>query len=418
MLLKNCKIITSEKIILADILIEGEKITKIGRSLKDKEVINIRGRPVIPGLVDVHVHMRDFNQRYKEDFMTGSRAAIAGGVTTYLDMPNTVPPVVDEKSYKKRIDEAQGKSLADYGINFGITKDNLGELGKVDPAAYKVYLDNTLGEISMDALELAMQKCKRTIAFHAEDGEIIPKDVIPEEFIEYARIRGPEVELSGVKKVASLARELEKKVHLCHISLADSLEYLNEYTTCEVTPHHLFLNERHLKELEGFAKTNPPLRKEKDNTALLVALKDGRIDVVASDHAPHTISEKEGGPAEAPPGLSNLEVTLRLLLNLVNKGVITLNRLVEVACENPAKIFALKKGVIKEGMDADLVVVNMKEKGRIEGDEFYSKAKYTPFEGWRVMGGMDMALLRGKVVFEDGEVVAKRGYGKRAEIED
>jgi len=418
MLLKNCKIVTSEKIISADILIEGEKIKKIGRSLKAKEAINVKGRPVIPGLVDVHVHMRDFNQRYKEDFISGSRAAIAGGVTTYLDMPNTVPPVTSGAAYKKRVNEAQGKSLADFGINFGINQDNLTKIDKVDPSAYKVYLDGALGSISEDTLEMAMQKCKRTIAVHAEDEELIPKDTIPEEFMEYAKMRGPEVELSAVKKVSSLANDLEKKVHICHVSLAGSLELLNEYTTCEVTPHHLLLNENHLKEMEGFAKTNPPLRKERDAHALLAALRDGEIDIVASDHAPHTTSEKEGGPAEAPSGIPNLEVTLRLMLTLVNKGVLSLNRLVEVACENPAKIFGLKKGVIEEGADADLLILNMKEKGKIEGDEFYSKAKHTPFEGWKVAGAMELAMLRGEIVFEDGEVTAKRGYGKKVELED
>jgi dihydroorotase len=190
---------------------------------------------------------------------------------------------------------------------------------------------------------------------------------------------------------------------------------LNEYTTCEVTPHHLFLNQKHLVQLEGFAKTNPPLRSEKENKALLVALRDGKIDIVASDHAPHTTSEKEAGPDEAPPGIPNLEVTLRLLLTLVNKGVITLNRLVEVGCLNPARAFGLKKGIIEEGADADLVVLNLKEKGRIEGDEFYSKAKYTPFEGWRVIGDIEKVILRGEVVYEDGDVVAKPGYGRLVE---
>lgn len=414
MLLKNCKIVKSEKIINADILIDDDKIAKIGKGLKDKEVIDVKGKPVIPGLVDVHVHMRDFGQAYKEDFITGSRAAIAGGVTTFLDMPNTVPPVVDEVTYKKRLDEAQGKSLADYGINFGIAPDKINEIEKVDPAGYKVYLDGVLGEMSIDALEGAMSRCKRTIAFHAEDGSLIGRD-IPEEFIDHARIRGPEVELSGVKKAVSLARKLKKRVHICHVSLASSLQYLNEYTTCEVTPHHLFLDEKYLIELEGFAKTNPPLRSERDARALVTALRDGRIDVVASDHAPHTLSEKEAGPAEAPSGIPNLEVTLRLLLTLVSKGVITLNRLVEVACENPAKIFGLKKGFIEEGADADLMILNLKERGKIEGDEFYSKAKYTPFEGWRVVGSVDIGMLRGEVVYEDGEVVAKRGYGRQAE---
>ncbi|MEE8167399.1 MAG: dihydroorotase family protein [Candidatus Hydrothermarchaeales archaeon] len=417
MLLKNCKIITAKDIISANILIEDGKIVKIGRGLKDKEVINVKGKPVIPGLVDVHVHMRDFQQRYKEDFFSGSKAALAGGVTTFVDMPNTLPPITDERTFQRRLKEAGAKSVADFGINFGITSANLDEMEKVDPVAYKIYMDRTLGEIGDEVLEEAMSRCNGKMAFHAEEGAMIP-DKLLEEFLDHARVRGPEVEEAAVRKTSELAKSMKRQVHLCHLSLGSSLEYLNEYTTCEVTPHHLFLTEACLKEMEGLAKTNPPLRSEKDVKTLLVALKEGKIDIVASDHAPHEASEKEAGPAEAPPGAPNLEVMLRLLLTLVNKRVITINRLVEVACENPAEIFGIKKGRIEVGMDADLVVLNLKARGRIEGDEFFSKAKYTPFEGWKVTGNVEKVILRGEVAYEDGDICVKRGYGEPVTKED
>ncbi len=414
MLLRNCKIVTPKRQFLADILVEEGKIADIGLDLRGKEVIDIKGRPVIPGMVDIHVHMRDFQQSYKEDFVTGSEAALAGGVTTFIDMPNTVPPITDERTLERRLRDADAKSHADFGVNFGITPSNLEAAIGAQPNGYKVYMDGTLGAIENEHLEKAFSGIQGLLAFHAEDGSLIAKEPI-EEFSDHARVRGPQVELSAVEKLCSLAERYRKRIHICHVSLAESLNHLNEYTTCEVTPHHLFLDERYLDEMEGFAKTNPPLRKASEPKALLLALKAGRIDVVASDHAPHSASEKEAGPNEAPSGVPNLEVTLRLLLDLVNRGVITLNRLVEVACENPARIYGLRKGKLEIGYDVDLLVLDLQKRGRIEGDEFRSKARYTPFEGRKVVGDIDLAFLRGEIAYEEGDIAIPRGFGMRAE---
>ncbi len=415
MLLKNCKIVTPKRQFLADILVEEGKIADIGMDLHGKDVIDIRGKPVIPGMVDIHVHMRDFQQRHKEDFVTGSEAALAGGVTTFIDMPNTLPPITDERTLERRLRDADAKSHVDFGVNFGITPSNLESAKSAKPNAYKIYMDGTLGEIRADHLQEIFRGVEGLLAFHAEDGSLISKNPI-EEFIDHARARGPPAELAAVEKLCSLARRYKKRIHLCHLSLGDSLNYLNEYTTCEVTPHHLFLDEGYLEEVEGFAKTNPPLRKAAEPKALLLALKAGRINAVASDHAPHTVSEKDAGPNEAPSGIPNLEVTLRLLLDLVNRGVITLNRLVEVACENPARIYGLRKGKLEIGYDADLLVLDLKKNVRIESDEFRSKAKYTPFEGRKVMGDVRQVFLRGEIAYEDGDVAVSKGFGARAEL--
>jgi dihydroorotase len=414
-LLKDCKIIRSGEILTADILIEGEKIAKIGKDLRGEEVVNMRGRPVIPGIVDVHVHMRDFGEGYKEDFFSGSRAALAGGVTTFVDMPNSSPPVVDAGTFEKRIKEAERKSLVDFGLNLGITSENLEEIKKVDPVACKIYMDGTLGEIEEEVLRDAIEKCPR-VAVHAEDAGIIKRNLEYFKgkggFLVHGHIREPKAEEEAVKKVSQIAAMLEKPIHLCHISYRKSLNHLNRFTTCEATPHHLLLTETELKELEGVAKTNPPLRSPRDVKALWGALKNGRIDVIASDHAPHAEDEKEEEVAVAPSGVPNLDVMLRLFLTLVNKGTLTLFDVVRLMCENPAKIFGIDKGEIKEGRDADLLVLNLREKGKIEADEFYSKAKYSPFEGWRTKGDVERVFLRGRLAFEDGEFMVKKGYGK------
>lgn len=399
MLLKNCRIVSSRGVTRGDILIEKGKIARIGANLTG-EGINVKGAYVIPGLVDMHVHMRDFRESYKEDFYTGSSAAIAGGVTSFVDMPNSKPPVVDSAVFDERMKAAQ-KSIADYGIAFGVTEDNIEEAASSKAIICKIYMDGALGGISDETLERAAQRCRR-IAVHAEDASLLQRGERPAEAEEMA-----------VMKVSALAERLEKRVHICHISRAKSLKFLNRYTTCEVTPHHLLLTEEDLKEYESLAKVNPPLRTAKDAKALLIGLKTGRIAAIASDHAPHSAKEKDRDFDEAPAGIPNLDSMLRLFLTLVNRKVITLPELVAWMCENPARLLGLDdRGVIAPGKDADLVVLDMNKKGRIEADEFYSKAKYSPFEGWRVKGGVEKVILRESLIYEEEEIVGKKGYGK------
>lgn len=414
-LLKNCKIIGPEDIIPGDILIEGEKIVEIGKDLRGDDSIDVKGRPVIPGIVDAHVHMRDFKDSKKEDFYSGSRAALAGGVTTFIDMPNSNPPVVDAKTFKMRVKEAERKSVADFGINFGITPDNLPELNEISPTACKVYMDGTLGEIDDETLKKAAENCN-IAAFHAEDAETIERNmkyIDGTDFLLHGQVREPRAEKIAVKKVADMAQRLKKSMHICHISCRKSLGHLNDFTTSEVTPHHLLLTETDLMEKKGVAKTNPPLRSHRDLRSLWDTLKANRIDIIASDHAPHRESEKEEDVFEAPPGIPNLDVMSRLLLTLVNKRTISLFDVVRLMSKNPARIFKLEdKGEIAAGKDADILILDMDEKGRIDVDEFYSKAKYSPFEGWKTVGKVDTVLLRGEVAYEDGQFNIKRGHGK------
>ncbi len=388
MILKNCKIVTEKEIFKGDILIEDRKIKKIGVGLKGKEKLDVKGKPVIPGIIDVHVHARDFDQRYKEDFESCSKAAIANGVTFIADMPNTSPPVIDEKKFKLRIELAKRKCLVNFGIIFGITNENKKDAEKVHPFAYKIYMDGTLGEISQETLKYAIKNFFCCI--HAEGEE-----------------RTPESEEKAVKKICRLAEKFKNPCHICHISYRGSLKHLNKYTTCEVTPHHLLLTYEDFKRLGSIAKVNPPLKTREDNKALLLALKKGRIPIIASDHAPHSLEEKES--ENPPPGIPNLDVMLKLLLTLAHKKILDLHTIVRATSKNPAKIFGLKtKGEIKVGYDADLVVLDLEKRGTIEPEEFYSKAKYSPFSGWKTYGGVDTVVLGGKLAFYDQEIILKK----------
>ncbi|MBU2560237.1 amidohydrolase family protein, partial [archaeon] len=261
----------------------------------------------------------------------------------------------------------------------------------------------------------AVKKCKSPV-FHAEDAGTIERNkkyIKGGDFLAHGQIREPRAEELAVKKVAEIAQRLEKRVHICHISSRKGLAQLNNFTSSEATPHHLLLTETDLKEKKGVAKTNPPLRSHLDLKMLWEALRAGRIQIIASDHAPHIESEKEKGVLEAPSGIPNLDVMSKLFLTLVNKGTIPLPALATLMCTNPARIFNIEqKGEIAAGKDADILILDMEKTGKIDPTEFYSKAKYSPFEGWKTKGAVETVILRGKVAFEDDDFNIKKGHGK------
>ncbi len=419
MLLKNAKLALSSGITTGEILIQEGKIAAVGKALRARgeEKLNLKGKLVIPGVVDIHVHLRDFAEKRKEDITSGSKAALAGGVTTFFEMPNTKPPVTSAATYHRRLMLAKRRSLVDFGIYFGVTGGNLQELRKLSPHACKLYLDGTLGSVDYSAVEEAL-KAASFVAVHAEDSEVIKRSLAKvksadEDFTRYCEVRPPEAESVAVARIARIAARLKKRVHICHLSTAEALRHLNEYTTCEVTPHHLLLTRKALAEHGSYAKTNPPLRSSKDVAALWQALKEGRVTCIASDHAPHALADKDGDFLSAAAGIPNLEIMLPLLLTMVNRGRLTITQLIKLCCEAPAELLGIEsKGSIAAGKDADLVVVDMRREGVVSAEEFHSKAKYSPFEGWRLRGGVEIVLLRGEIAYQDEDFLVKPGYGK------
>jgi dihydroorotase len=397
MLLRNGRLVYPQGIVEGDLRIEGEKIAEVGRGLRGggEERIDLQGAVVIPGLVDVHVHLRDFRQREKEDFVTGTRAAIAGGVTTLLDMPNTDPPVTDPRTYQERMERASQRSLVDFDLYYGYTSQNREDLHQVRPIACKAYLNGALGQLGVPDLKPVLEGETR-LAVHAEEGEG-----------------------GRLQEVAALAEEREKTVHLCHLSAVDSLRHLNPFTTSEVTPHHLLLDETARETFGGISKTDPPVRSRKDREALWRALRNGRIPIIASDHAPHALVEKERGWEEAPPGIPGLDTMLRLLLTQVHRGLLSLPRLVEATSEAPARLFGIEgKGSLRTGMDADLLVLDLGKERVVKPEEFRSKARYSPFEGWTTRGDLRLAFLRGELAVQEGEILLREGAGRRVRTRD
>ncbi len=420
--LSNCKIVPEN--ITRYIGVDGGKIVSIKNiPIPAEKIIDVSGNIILPGLIDAHVHMRDPGFTYKEDFRTGTEAAAAGGFTTVLDMPNTKPPTNTVRTFKEKIKIAKNKCVVDFGLHAGADDPReIKELAKLKPASFKIFMDLFDDDYLIDLfLEISkiheMNGSKPIVSLHAEDKEIVDRRTKKSQEnlnpIIYAYARPPFAEEVAVSKAILMANKYDLNIHICHASTEKSLNIIKSAKkkginiTSEITPHHLFLDSSYLDRFGCFAKTNPPLRNMSDKVNLIDLYK---ADIIGTDHAPHTIEEKKENIWNAPPGIPGLETALPLIMTMVNRGKLYLEDVKRLLCENPAKIFNIKnKGFIRDGMDADFVVVDMKKEGIINPENFHSKAQYSPFEGEKVRGLPVMTILRGEVVMDEGEVLKTHG---------
>jgi dihydroorotase len=427
LIIKNARIFINDTPQPVEIAIDNGKITKIGKIVGAEEVnqvIDAKGALVLPGAIDVHVHFRDPGMTKKEDWYTGSCSAAAGGVTTVVDHPNTIPPTVDIESIKKKQKEAK-KSIIDYGINAGVTSNlkRLKELWELGATAFgEIFMAESTASLNVnyrtlkEALEV-IGELGAVACIHAEDEEIRQKfvhllkgNLAPES---YSKSRPPLSEKIAVENAIKLGADT--KLHFCHISAHESLEAIrkakteNKNITCEAAPHHLFLTTKDYRRLGTLGKMNPPLRDYNSQQSLWKGLNDGAIDVIASDHAPHLESEKMTDIWTAPAGVPGVETLMPLMLMAVKRNLITLKRLLEITSLNPARIFSLKKGVLVSGYDADLIIVG--EAREIRKEKLHSKAGWTPYNGMRGIFPR-ITISRGDVISEEGEIIAKRGRGR------
>ncbi len=384
LLIKNGKVYQNGALIKKNIFIEKDKITKItSRELKADDIIDAKNKIIIPGLIDGHVHFREPGLAHKEDFLTGSMAAAAGGITTFLDMPNTKPPTTDlQRLEEKR--KLAGKSIVNYGFHFGSTKDNLSEIEKAkNVASVKIYMDHTTGELMLsDENDLKkIFSANKTVAVHAENEHIL--------------------------LAKKLIQNSKNHLHFCHVSSKEELYYITQEKikntfSVEVCPHHLFLTAADLNELGNFGEMKPGLKTKEDQKALWEGIYNGKVNTIATDHAPHTKDEKMKD--NYPYGVPGCETMLPLLLNALNgnNNKITLKKIVELCCENPAKIFKIKnKGFVKEGFDADLAIIDLDMEREVKNDSLFTKCKWSPFDGWKLKGWPTATIVNGNIVFDD-----------------
>lgn len=407
-----------------NILIAGERIVAVGPDVKPTAGatrVKASGLLVLPGLVDIHVHLREPGGEHKEDLTSGTRAALAGGVTTVLAMPNTSPPITDAASLTNAIALAESKAVCDFGFFLGATPDNATEAANLANAVgLKMYMGSSTGSLLVDDFggQLAHFKAypeQRPIVVHAEDETAVRW------FGRQGQRRPPLCAALATARALALAEHLKQRVHICHLSTAHELELVHAAktrgvpVTCEVTPHHLFLTNKAEWRLGPLAKMNPPLRSAADGAALWDHL--AWIDAIASDHAPHTLKEKQVGVTNAPAGVPGLETTLPLLLTAVSEGRLMLSDLVRLTSSGPAAIFGLAyKGNVAPGYDADLVLVNPDVQRTLQPEQLWTKCGWTPFAGHRVKGRVEQVYLRGQLAYANGEVLAEPGFGKVVEI--
>lgn len=414
-LVKNGRVYTTHGLKDFDIWIKDGKIAALGGPHKAEQTIDAHGKLILPGMVDAHVHFRDPGPVYKEDWESGSTSAAAGGVTTVIDQPNTDPRTQDANSFDHKLDRAKNHSIVDFCINGGPGKIKeqvaLGATAIGEIFTYE-YIDSRLEELLKEVVEASALP-----TVHAEDGQIVKentkrllRDLNPEA---YSSARSKLAEATAVEKVLSWI----SRAHICHLSTFQGLDLVNDArmagkaVSCEVCPHHLLFNRTDYRKQGTFLKVNPPLRDPSDNQALWAGLRDGSIDIVASDHAPHLPEEKKKEIWEAPAGVPGVETMLPLMLMAVRSNLISLERLVRAMAEKPAQIFGLEsKGQIVPGKDADLVLVDPKAITSINADRLHSRAEWTPYEGKEAIFPQS-TLIRGTVVFED-DLQVRPGFGR------
>ena len=418
LILKNCKNINNE---IINIIIEDGKIKEIKKTLQPSDkntdtIIDIKENVIIPGLIDTHVHLRDPGLTRKEDWKTGSQAAAHGGYTTIMDMPNTQPLTNTLKTFKEKKQIAQKKSYTDYALHAGVkSEEDVQKILEEKPASYKIFMDLYDNDTLYEKFK-HVSKTGKLLQLHCEDKTLVDYNIKtlsqnPEnknKIRTYSYARSTLAELIAVNRAIEYSKKLNQQIHLCHISTRQSLELVHEARsntniTIEATPHHIFLDNSTYDTYGSKAKTNPPLRDKNYNITPDIL---DEFDTIGTDHAPHTIEEKTKDTWTTAPGIPGLECTMKLLLTEVNKNNITLDEIVRLTSTNPAKIFKIpNKGQIKEGYDADITVLNMKEEGRIKLDNLYTKGKYTPFENRQYKGNNIMTINRGKITSEHDEVI-------------
>ena len=430
--------ITDAKILLGGKLTEGAisiqdgRIERIGKTSVPKKSgtkIDGKGLIAIPGLIDAHVHLRDMELAYKEDFSSGTLAAAAGGFTTVLDMPNTKPPTSSRERLLEKIEKAKPTIHVNVGFyaTLAETAAELREMVHAGAVAFKLYMNDPGPDAwhrDNRRLLSSLKECaslRARVVCHAENGSAVAK--IQQEceasrknsIQDFLRAHASTFEAEAVRAITGLAGRSHSRVHVCHLSTQRALGEISKARrrgtniTCEVTPHHLFLDRKDLNRKGGLAVMVPPLRRPSDTKALWKAMLRRQVEMISSDHAPHTLEEKTARDVWAVrSGIPGLETTLPLLLTRVHRGDLTWARLVQVLAENPARIFGLDaKGRLANEMDGDLVLVDPKERFRIDSSSFRSKAHFSPFDGVECIGRPVTTIVSGHVVYDRGEVVEK-----------
>lgn len=428
-LIKNAQIVNEGEIFNGFVLIENEYIVKVGKSEdvhphSDTE-IDASGKFLIPGLIDDQVHFREPGLTHKGDIKSESTAAVAGGITSFMEMPNTVPQAVTIEELEKKYDIASKTALGNYSFYLGVTNSNINEIRSIDPSricGVKIFMGSSTGDMVVDndnSLDNVFRDSPVLIATHCEDDDIIKEnqakyiakfgDDIP--YKHHADIRSHEACFKSSSKAVKLAKDNGSQLHIMHLSTKKELELiaqgkmLDKRITAEACVHHLWFNKDDYDTKGAFIKWNPAVKDEEDRLALIEALNNDTLDIIATDHAPHSLEEKTGIYTKTPSGGPLVQHSLTALMEFHLDDVLHITKMVEKACHNPAKLFCVeKRGFIREGYFADLVLVNPDSPWTVDKSNILYKCGWSPFEGYTFRTKVEKTFVSGHLAYDNGKI--------------
>jgi len=421
LIIKNGKCYIEGELKDVDIAINNGKIHQIGQIFEEaKEILNAKGQTVLPGCIDTQTHFREPGSTDTEDLHSGSRAAIAGGITSVFEMPNTNPPTANKIEFQKKMDLAKNRMYCNYAFYFGATPDNANELADLKYlegcCGIKLFAGSSTGDLLVQHekdIEKVFQSSSKVVAVHSEDEEIlnINKKLIKKGDVHSHPIwRSAECAISSTRRIVKIAERYKKKAHILHVTTKEEIDFLSQHKgniTFEITPQHLTIYAPDCYDKLGtYAQMNPPLRDKSHYDRLWYGVKNNFNDTIGSDHAPHLKENKEKNYPNSPSGMPGVQTLLPVMLNHVNNGKLSLEQLMNCICENPVKIFGIKnKGFIKEGFDADFTIVDMNKKIVIENRNIESKCGWSPFDGFEFKGTPVSTIVAGEIKMKDGKIL-------------
>jgi dihydroorotase len=420
LLIRNARLARPDgSIIEGDLLCHDGVIERIAPQISSAagETLEAGGNLLLPGVIDPQVHFREPGREYKEDLGSGSRAAVKGGVTSFLEMPNTDPSTSNQAALDDKLRRAAEKCVANYGFFIGATPDNLDDINHAGPACgIKIFMGASTGSLLVDKaedLERIFANGSRLIAVHAEDEARIRAR--REQFkgrsdvAVHSDIRDNRSALLATELALALSRKYRRRLHILHLSTHEEVELLRRdkpaWVTAEVIPNHLLLNVNDYTRLGALVQMNPPIRRPEDNAALWAGLHNGAIDFIATDHAPHTLEEKRKPYPQSPAGMPGVETSLPLMLTEMKAGRCTLAEIQKWMCHGPAEAYGIRnKGKILEGWDADLTLVDMEHTRPVRNEEMFTRVRWSPFDGRELTGWPIYTIVGGQVAFDRGKI--------------
>ena len=421
LVLKGATVVNHDGEGVRDVAISGGRIAALGElgSAAAAETVDVRGLHILPGVIDTQVHFREPGLEHKEDLETGSRAAVLGGVTAVFEMPNTKPLTTTAVTLADKVTRARNRMFCDFAFYVGGTRENIGDIPGLErlegSAGIKVFMGSSTGDLLVDdeaSLAQIVANLSRRAAFHAEDEARLKERMglrRPGDPSSHREWRDAQAALIATTRLVRLAERYKKRVHILHVSTADEMAFLSDHkgwASVEVTPHHLTLVAPDCyRELGTYAQMNPPVRDEAHRRAIWAALSSGVVDVLGSDHAPHTREEKDHAYPASHSGMTGVQTLVPIMLDHVNAGRLSLARFVDLTSAGPQRLFGLRgKGRIAVGYDADLTIVDMKRSQTIANAWIASRCGWTPYDGRKVTGWPVGTFVRGRRVVWEGEI--------------